>query len=162
MSPDILQLADYSLSKLHMDFVHSEQDEGQSNLLSLSFDYDIFINTDSELRRMLALKVYGFQHCKNGQKTGLDFELEIRGIFLLPESMEADRQEALLRLNGVSILYSTLRGIVGNLSGSFPGGRFCLPTVLPQEILKHVEARKQSNAQSPAKPSKKKKPDPTN
>lgn len=73
---------------------------------------------------------------------------EIVGQFVVPEDLPAAEQEGFLRVNGLSILYSTLRGILGNITGSFPGERLCLPTILPFDIVKSIEIRK--NPANPA------------
>jgi hypothetical protein len=54
----------------------------------------------------------------------------------------------LVRVNGVSILYGILRGIIANATGMFPNGKFLLPTVMPQDIVKKIEAEKAAARQA--------------
>jgi len=156
MSPEILQLEDYYLSRFHVDFHFPKEGKTQVDALSLSFDYDTLKHVENENSRMLTLRIAGCQLDSKEEKIGLDFEVEINGVFIVPESLESERQEALLRYNGVSILYSTLRGVIGNLSGSFPAGRLCLPTVLPNDVVQQIEAKKQAAKKVAKKATKKK------
>lgn len=157
MQHELIQLEDYFLSHFHVDFHFPEKTEEVPISWSLDFDYDTFRDKQHITRRMLGLEVSGKCLGKDNKPIGLTFDIEIRGIFHLPESMDEEHQEGLLRINGVSILYSTLRGILGNVSGSFPGGRFCLPTISPKEIVESVEARKkQSSFKATTKPVPKK------
>jgi len=55
----------------------------------------------------------------------------------------------LIRINGCTILYSLLRGQVAMLTGSFPHGKFNIPTVVMHDIIKkkrrtkiHVKTKK--------------------
>lgn len=144
MSPEIIQLEDYYLSRLHVDFHFPQEEETMAQAFSLSFDYDALKHAHDSHRRMLRLRVNGCQLDAHKEKVGIDIDVEINGVFRLPEQLEVDHREALLRVNGVSILYSTLRGIIGNLSGSFPEGRLCLPTILPNAIVQQIEAKKQA------------------
>lgn len=149
----ILQLENYFLTRLRMHFHFPENGEGQVQNLRLDFDYDALQHSEEPLRRLLRLRVALSERGPNDQKIGHDIECEINGQFLMPENLEPAQQEGLLRVNGLSILYSTLRGILGNITGSFPGEKLCLPTVLPQDVVASIEARKQkaaSSADSPA------------
>jgi hypothetical protein len=62
----------------------------------------------------------------------------------------------LIRVNGGTILYGILRGEIAAFTGSFPGGKFNLPTVNMMEIVKDCEEKlKQKHF---AETSKEKKP----
>lgn len=139
----IIELEDYFLTNLQVRHHFPQKDEVAVERLSLNFDYDVKKHAENQSRRWMNLKVSGRELDANGNKVGVEFETAINGIFLLPSEWDEERQEIMLRINGVSILYSTLRGIIGNLSGSLPGGRFCLPTILPQEIVQQVEDGRQ-------------------
>ena len=57
------------------------------------------------------------------------------GLFAFDETSEKETREKLIRLNGVSILYSTFRGILGGMTGMFQGRRLTLPTIIPDEVV---------------------------
>lgn len=152
---NFLQLEDYFLTRLNVDFNFPNDAEVQVEQVSLDFDYDVLTHQDDPLRRMLTLKVGVSEVAKDGSKVGHQVECEIHGQFRIPEDIKQDQREGILRINGVSILYSTLRGIIGNLSGSFPAGRLCLPTILPQDVVEHIEKSKANVELDTAKPKKK-------
>lgn len=153
----ILQLENYFLGHLRMDFHFPKDGEGRDRNLSLSFDYDALQHSEEPLRRLLRLRVAISERDADGQKIGHDIECEINGQFLVPEELEPEKQEGLLRINGLSILYSTLRGILGNVTGSFPGERLCLPTILPPDVVASIEARKQQEGASSETPAERRK-----
>lgn len=155
MLVQILQLEDYFLTRLNLDFIFPNEIEDEVESNSLEFDYDVLTHPDDPLRRMLTLRVGVSQVAKDDSKMAYQVECEINGQFRIPEEIKKDQREGLLRINGVSILYSTLRGIIGNLSGSFPEGRLCLPTILPQDVVKHIEKSKARAVEDTAKPKKK-------
>jgi hypothetical protein len=152
----ILQLENYFLSHLRMDFHFPKSEEVEVRNLSLSFDYDTLQHSEEPLRRLLRLRVAISECDPDDQKIGHDIDCEINGQFIVPEELEPEKQEGLLRVNGLSILYSTLRGILGNVTGSFPGERICLPTILPPDVVASIEARKREESSSTATPSTKK------
>ena len=148
----ILELEDYFLTRLNVDFIFPDEVEVEAESVSLEFDYDVLTHPDDPLRRILTLRVGVSQVAEDDSKMAYQVECEINGQFRFPEEFKKDQREGMLRINGVSILYSTLRGIIGNLSGSFPEGRLCLPTILPQDVVKHVEEGKTMVVEDTAKP----------
>ena len=142
-----------------MDFHFPEKQEVQVRHQAMSFDYDVLQHSEEPLRRMLRLRVSLSEHDGNDEKVGHDIQCEINGQFIVPEKLEAPEQEGILRVNGLSILYSTLRGILGNITGSFPGERLCLPTILPQEIAESIEERKKNSKEGSVKKARKKLPE---
>lgn len=138
----ILELQDYFLTDLHLDFRIPEADEEAVKAVRLEFDYETMTRKDAALHRLLLLKVKAWQVNHEEEPIGYELSCTINGHFIVPADLPSSQQEGLLRLNGLSILYSTLRGIVGNISGSFPGGRLCLPTILPREEVDRIEANR--------------------
>jgi len=152
---DIVQLEDYFLTRLHMGYHFPKDGAEMGQEVSLAFDYDTLKHNEVPLRRMLCLRVAMYELDAKGNKAEYYLESEIKGQFLMPENMEGEAIEVLLRVNGLSILYSTLRGIIGNVSGSFPGGRFCLPTIFPPDVVKRIERRKAEAMVTPKKAARK-------
>ena len=151
----ILLLEDYFLTRLHVDFNFPKEKEVHVEELQIEFDYDSLTHEDDPLRRLLTLRIRAGELTQDGEQIAHQFECEINGQFRIPEEISEERHEGLICVNGVSILYSTLRGIIGNLSGSFPAGRLCLPTINPQEVVKRIQKAKSSDAKKTAKPKKK-------
>lgn len=137
-----LELENYFLEKLKVEFEFPEKGEMNLHRIRSGFDYELFKHPDEELRRLMRLEVFFKGVTKKDEPIGHQIECVINGEFLIPEEMDVDKREGLLRVNGLSILYSTLRGVLGNLTGSFPGDKLCLPTIMPNELVKEIEERK--------------------
>ncbi len=73
---------------------------------------------------------------------GFRLTVEIVGFFTIGDQIPPEKVELQTRVNGVSVLYGILRGLVANVTGSFPVGKLVLPTVMPQDIVNDVERRK--------------------
>ena len=151
----ILLLEDYFLTRLHVDFNFPKEKEVHVEELQIEFDYDSLTHEDDPLRRLLTLRIRAGELTQDGEQIAHQFECEINGQFHIPEEIPEEHREGLVCINGTSILYSTLRGIIGNLSGSFPAGRLCLPTINPEEVVKRIQKAKSSDAKKTAKPKKK-------
>lgn len=151
----ILQLEDYFLTRLHVDFSFPKDSEAHVEEISLNFDYDSLTHSDDPLRRLLVLRVRFGELTKDGEQVARQFDCEINGRFRIPEDIPEQKREGLVCVNGLSILYSTLRGIIGSLSGSFPASRLCLPTILPQEVVKRIQENKFAEKKKAVKPKKK-------
>ncbi len=65
------------------------------------------------------------------EKQPLPYEIEvsISGVFRVIASLEPDAARRLAYVNGMSILYSSIRETVLLLTGRFPAGPFVLPTL---------------------------------
>lgn len=114
--------------------------------LSLDFDGDVFVHAEDIRKRKMILTVEGRHFDPNDTEKGLCFEASIEGLFVVPEQMEKERQDSLLQLNGASMLYGTLRGILITVSALMPEGRLCLPALLPQDILRRITETKERNS----------------
>ena len=58
-----------------------------------------------------------------------EIEVDITGIFRVVAPMEPDAARKMAYVNGMSILYSSIRETVLILTGRFPAGPFVLPTL---------------------------------
>ena len=139
MKPDILQLHDFYLTKLNIKWIEAEEKiEG----FTFTIDYDIARNVDNNNVFKLALK---YNICPKLSKiseskcSGYEIESEIVGIFYFPEGFEEDDIQLIIRDNGCRILYGILRGEIASITGSFPHGKFILPTVNMRKIVIDVE-----------------------
>jgi preprotein translocase subunit SecB len=153
--PPVCQLEDYVLTRLHLDFIPPQEDEVQINQARSAFDYSVGVHQKEKHRYRLEFRVKCHEADSKGNKVGYELETEIVGFFSFNESDPKEKMEMLVRLNGVSILYGILRGIVATASGSFPAGKFLLPTVMPQDVVESVEkgkvAAKKKEDGAPAK-----------
>jgi preprotein translocase subunit SecB len=135
------ELEDFHLNRLHIEVLDREQSDETS--ASLSFDYDISCRSDNPFIIKMVMK---FSLVPNpddlSPRCPYAFDVEMEGIFSFPEDIEEKKMAYLCRVNGLTILYGILRGEIATLTGSFRNGKFILPTVMMQEVVKDVEARK--------------------
>ncbi len=146
-------LNDYYLTRFNVEFRDPEGDAHQQNdlTLKLEFDYDLFSRADSPLSRKLALRVELLELADDGSVAGYRIQCEIVGVFTIAPDVPKDQAGAVAILSGIGLLYGTLRGIVGNVTGNFLGGRVALPAVNPQDIAELVEKRNAAERQKPKK-----------
>ena len=143
--PEILQLKDFFITRLHVDW--HEPTGGARHIphfdSGVSFDYDVLRKKDALRSFALRLRVR-LEPKPAKSKAGYEIDSEIMGLFDFPESMEEQQMQALVRINGGTILYGILRGQIAAFTGSFPGGKLSLPAVYMQDIVAGVEKRKQA------------------
>lgn len=114
------------------------------------FDYDVGTHRTERQRRMMALRVRAQQLDGKGNPAGYLIECEIVGFFQLTGAIAEGKEEMTLRLNGFSILYGILRGILSTTTGVFEGGVFALPSVMPQDVVKDVESKRSAKRVQPS------------
>lgn len=137
------QLEDYAITRLHIHF-NEPQGGGQDvTHVNSAFDYSVSTHRTDKNRYRLDLRVITYETGSAGERVGFDLDAKIVGFILFDEEETKEKMEALIRLNGVSILYGILRGIVATVSGSMPTGKFLLPTVMPQDVVRMVESQRQ-------------------
>lgn len=144
----ILQLEDFTLTKLHIDWHSIDDSESQQPVAietEISVSYDV--KRHKERPNTFLLKLL-FSDCPLGKKTkqGIELHAEILGLFHFPEGMSEDEMQTLIRINGGTILYGILRGEIASLTGSFPSGKVVLPTIHMPEIVEAVEKKKKADA----------------
>jgi preprotein translocase subunit SecB len=137
-----LQLEDYYLTKLHIDWRAPSRSEVNVEEIKTGLDYDVAVHAKERHRYKLDLRIRLTETGKEQKDVGYEVEADIVGLFAFEETCEKETREKLIRLNGVSILYSTFRGILGGMTGMFQGRRLTLPTIMPNEVVRRVEEAK--------------------
>ena len=143
-----LQLDEFFLTKLNIkqvgSFTKAEEISGQDYIVKV--DYDVSRNVDKKNQFRLDLRV---RISLPQKSSGFSIDSEILGFFSFPLKTPEDDMQYLIRINGCTILYSLLRGQVAMLTGSFPHGKFNIPTVVMHDIIKkkrrtkiHVKTKK--------------------
>ncbi len=150
----VCQLEEYLLTRLHLDFNPPPKDEVRINQVKSAFDYSLGVHSKEVRRYRFDLHVKCYEADEEEIKVGYEVEAAITGFFSLDEEVPKEKMEVLVRLNSFSILYGMLRGIVATASGSFPGGKFLLPAVMPQDIVELVERAKKEEAEKVSRSSK--------
>jgi preprotein translocase subunit SecB len=139
-----LQLEDYYLTKLHIDWRAPSKPEVHVEEIQTGLDYDVAIHAKEKNRYKLDLRIRLSEAGKEEVNVGYVVSADIVGLFSFSEECEKEMREKLIRINGVSILYSTFRGILGGMTGMFEGRRLSLPTIMPNEVVKRVEEAKKT------------------
>jgi hypothetical protein len=135
----ILQLKDFFLRRLRVDW---HEPEGNAKVMVESFlDYDVARHRRDKKRFRLDLRVR-IAPSPKGLKAGYEIDSEIAGVFSFPDGVSEEEKQWLVRFNGCFILYGILRGEIASFTGSFPGGKFLLPTVDMEEVVRAVEKGK--------------------
>lgn len=144
MSEPVCQLDEFFLTRLRVDWV--EPPKNTKTQLRFGFDYTVGRHKDDPCRYRLQFRVTA--RSNEAQTVGLALDTEIVGFFTLPKDMDPDKREYQIRVNGCTLLYGILRGQLATVTGSFPGGKFILPTFMMQDVVADVEKRR---AATPAK-----------
>jgi len=136
--------------KLSVDWLNPEPDSPEESA-SFGFDYDLSCNKDNprEIRMLLRFSL-GPNQEEGSPTCSYNIYAEIEGFFTFSEDLGDDQMGYLCRVNSATILYGILRGEIGNVTGSFRGGKFLLPTVMMQDVVNQVEADKAEAAESAA------------
>lgn len=140
-----LSLEEFFITKIDINWVPGTDPNLEKEIeeLGLAFDYQLGRKTDAPNHFRLTLKVNVSPDKEIG---GLLGEVLIDGYFSFPEETDEQEMQYLIRVNGCSMLYSLLRGQLALISGSFPCGKFTLPAVVMDEVVKDVEERKKAAA----------------
>lgn len=139
------QLEEFFITRLHLD--HREvkgAEKTKPKQLGYGFDYTVGQHKNEAHRYRMAFRVVAEEFAENEQPAGLKLESEILGYLALNPKLGKAEREELVRMNGVSILYGILRGIVATMTGTFPNGRLTLPAALPADIVNQVEEQKRT------------------
>lgn len=154
MKTPICQLDDFFFTHLEVKWNEPEATTDVTSLTS-RFDYDVFRRNDNDHHYMLRFRSAFEEKTDDDRTVGFEIESTLAGLISLPEKTCAEDCEKIVRFNGVALLWGVLRGQLATMTGSFPGGKFNLPTIMPDEIVKMVEARKAEKAKSTKKSAKK-------
>ena len=142
MTEPVCQLDDFHFLRLAVEW-HDPEVAGQINV-SHSFDYSVGRHKTEKNRYRLAFRFQAIPDTP--QPAGYVIRAEIVGFFSFPKETEPQKMEALVRLNGCTILYGILRGQIANVTGVFPQRKLVLPTFMMKDIVENVERAKASKS----------------
>jgi len=127
--------------------------DGDEISMNCSFDYDLFCHNDDCRKIRMVLRVCVSPDSeKKSRNCPYEIKSEIEGLFTFQEDLSDEQMGYLIRVNSMTILYGILRGEVANVTGSFPSGKFLLPTVMMQDVVREIEERKEEASSSPIEP----------
>ena len=141
MSPQI-QLEDFAITRLHIDWIPPKDGPVKLKELQSEFDYNVAVQAKDNRRYKLELQL-SFQEA-GVEQTDIGFRIAATtvGVFVFEPNTTTEDRKRLVRINGVNILYGTFRGVLVGVTGAFPGGKFLLPTILPNRIVAEIEAKR--------------------
>jgi preprotein translocase subunit SecB len=143
-----MQLNDFFLTRFHLDWRPPSKKTVEVNLLNSGFDYDVAIHAKNDKAFKLDLRLSISEVGKQRAEVGYLIEAQIVGLFSFESDVDRQTCEKLVRVNGVSILYSTFRGVLAGMTGLFPGGKLSLPSIMPMHVVQQVEERRLAQKQA--------------
>ena len=132
-----LQLQEFVLTNLNVKW--HEPPTSREAKMAFRFGYDVARHKSDKRRFRLQFTVRA-EPADKKVPVGYEIESTIVGLFEFVDGMSEGEMQALIRINGGTILYGILRGQIAAFTGSFPGGKFSLPTVMMHEIVEQIEA----------------------
>jgi len=120
-----LQLNQFEMKKLHVDFFSSKRKKKADINMNLSANIRLYKTSQSSRHYKLLLST----KIDPEPKVGYRIRADILGYFYVPEEIPSDIMEDIVRGNGTMILYGILRGEIAVFTGSFPEGKLTLPTI---------------------------------
>lgn len=127
--------------KMVVEWLEPANTEEES--ISFGFDYDLACHPETpHLIKMVMRFWLGQANDDEAPRCPYSLLTEMEGIFSFPEDIDEKQMAYLCRVNSMTILYGILRGEVANVTGSFPGGKYILPTVMIPEVVDSIEKRK--------------------
>lgn len=142
-SPIPLQLDEFFLNKLNIEWRNLPGDTDHRHAsVRVLVSYDFAQHTEIPHAYQMTLSVKGEDVMEKANDAGYKFEAVIVGRYRIENAKSPELEARLSRVNGVSLLYSTLRGILSNVTGSFEFGKVVLPSINPQAIVEQIEKAK--------------------
>ncbi len=137
-----LQLDECYLTRLNVEWRGTpDAKEARIGPLDLSADYECALQPGSEHAYEMVLSVAGRERLEQAAESGFVFDAVIVGRYRI-ENAKAGAEARLARINGVSLLYSTLRGMLSSTTGNFHFGRVALPSLNPIALVDEIEAKR--------------------
>jgi hypothetical protein len=127
-----MQLDAFQFTRLRIDYI-----EGENKAKKINIRIGMEPATCQENLLLFRLRLLVKLWPDKGL-SGYKVDTIIEGFFKFPESFSDEERNYLIAVNGGTILYGILRGQLSMISGSFPQGKFVLPTVYMDEVVKNI------------------------
>lgn len=142
------QLKHFAVTRLHVDWaIVPKVKHPRGEHIECKFGVSVFKHLQSSNEFKVELRASFSEVTKGSLPHGFQVEVVIVGLLSFSPELNEETLQRLVHLNGVNVLYGTLRGIVASASGVFPFGPMIIPSLSPQEILTRTEA---GESESPA------------
>lgn len=145
MNQPAIHLEEYYLEKVLIERREPEV-LGDQIIVAFDFDYRVQRNANDPNLFLLTFIVRDDPKAKAPFPQIYKLDLRIQGIFRFNEGVEDADMQYLIRVNGGTILYGILRGMLTTIMGAFPEGRINLPTVMMEDVVRRIEERRAPKA----------------
>ena len=123
-----LQLETYFYTKIYIDAGHPDG-------VSKDETTDVVVNTKTTIKQnieypdkwMVILNIN--TKTRDDKPIPYNIDIEVVGMFEIMSNLEAAKKEAMIRVNGASILYSAAREFILTITGRGPWNAWNLPTI---------------------------------
>lgn len=139
----VLALKAFRIKRLHVESKDSKS-PGKSDNNDMTFSWATAQEKDDPFIRVLTFGIKTSSVLIEGRPIP-EIDVLIDGKFHLAADTPEDKLEEILLVNGSTILYGALRGLLAGLSGAFSGGQLMLPTVDMVEIVQEMLKDQQAN-----------------
>jgi preprotein translocase subunit SecB len=138
------ELIAFAVTKLHIDFVSAiKVDKGNQSVqfgprgevTSMNFGMNFGAHKDNERQFQMTLGVKFSEQTKEKTPLGYQVEANVIGILMVSKEVPVEKISHIVQLNGVNLLYGTMRGVIFNATGSFIVGPMMIKSLTAQEIL---------------------------
>lgn len=155
------ELDDFFMRRLNLS--HHEEGmpvEDEERPVQTQLGYTVERHKEDEKLFRFTLRVIVIDLGADNKPWGNSVDAEIVGFFRHGEQeMDAKQRAYFERMQGISILYGILRGVIATATGSFPHGKMMLPTIMPHDVIVEVEGKmaeqkKEKDKKAPSKSSK--------
>jgi preprotein translocase subunit SecB len=147
-----LQLDECYLTRLNVECGGThETKESKIGPLEMTAEYNCVLQPGSEHAYQMVLSLSGRERVEPSVEKGFTFDAVIVGRYRIENASKAELEPQLARINGVSLLYSTLRGMLASATGNFQFGKIDLPSLNPIALVRDIEAARTALS-TPASP----------
>jgi len=127
-----------------VDWLNPDPDM-KNESVSFGVDYDYSCNTNDPYKIRMVMRLVMSPNSED-DASACPYEIfsEIEGYFKFSDDIEAEKMPFFSRVNSLTILYGILRGEIANITGSFKGQKYILPSIMMQDVVNDTEARKKA------------------
>lgn len=140
MDSSLLQLEDYGLTDIAIKWEPATPESADATAAA-ALSYQVSRQVEEPRRYKLTLHFRHTAAAVDG-KSQLSIRASLVGFFLFPEAVPLPEREKAIRVNGLTILYGALRGLMLPIAAAFPPGfRYVLPAVNMLQVIKATEEK---------------------
>ena len=139
------ELVAFAVTKLHVDFIPEiKKEEGtpgsvqfgaRGEQTTMQFSVNLAVHKDIERQFQMTIGVRFTEETKEKVPFGYQVEVSVIGVIKVSDEVPTEKIVHIAQLNGVNLLYGTIRGVVFSATGAFIVGPMMIKSLTAQEIL---------------------------